>query len=193
MRSTRIARFVWILALAPLVAPPSLAADAYTIDSTHSTVWFSINHLGVSTFHGRFNDLSGSFAFDAANPAACSFEVTIKADSVDTHNERRDQHLNSPDFLNSKQFPTITMKSKSVKKSGDKGFRVTADLTLHGVTKEIEIDVTLVGTGKDPRGTERSGFDAKFTIQRSDFDIKFMPGGLGEAVTLTVGIEGVRS
>jgi len=192
MRQSRITQIVLALALGSLALEATLAADAYSIDTAHSAVMFKITHLGVSTFHGRFFDVSGNYSFDEANPAASSFEATVKADSLDTHNEKRDQHLKSPDFFNTKQFPVITMKSKSVKKTGDKTLAVTADLTLHGVTKEITFDVKQVGAGPGPGGGFRSGFDTQFTIKRSDFDIKFMPGGLGEDVTVTVSIEGVR-
>ncbi len=192
MRTFRIGRLVCVAVLTVLAVPAALAAETYSIDPVHSAVLFRITHLGVSTFHGRFQDVSGTYVVDAENPAASSFDVTIKAESVDTHNEKRDQHLKSPDFFNVKQFPVLTMKSKSVKKTGDKTMRVTADLTIHGVTKEVAFDVTQVGAGKDPWGGYRSGFDGSFTIKRSDYDVKFMPGALGEDVTILVSIEGVR-
>jgi polyisoprenoid-binding protein YceI len=198
MRTSRIGRLVRVsvltvlTALTVLAVPAALAAETYSIDPVHSAVLFRITHLGVSTFYGRFQDVSGTYVLDAENPAAAAFDVTIKAESVDTHNEKRDQHLKSPDFFNAKQFPVLTMKSKSVKKTGDKTMRVTADLTIHGVTKEVAFDVTQVGAGKDPWGGYRSGFDGSFTIKRSDYDVKFMPGALGEDVTIIVSVEGVR-
>ena len=192
MRMSRIGCFACALVLIALAVPAALAAETYSIDPVHTAVLFKINHLGVSTFYGRFQDVKGTYTLDSENPAASSFDVTINAESVDTHNEKRDQHLKSPDFFNVKQFPVLTMKSKSVKKTGDKTMRVTADLTIHGVTKEIAFDVTQVGAGKDPYGGFRSGFDTSFTIKRSEYDVKFMPGGLGEDVTIIVSIEGVR-
>ena len=185
-------RALSLVALVALAAPAALAAETFAIDPVHSAVLFKVNHLGVSNFYGRFQDVSGTYVLDADNPAASSFDVTINAESIDTHNEKRDQHLKSPDFFNAKQFPVLTMKSKSVKKTGDKTMRVTADLTIHGVTKEVSFDVTQVGAGKDPWGGYRSGFDASFTLKRGDYDIKFMPGALGEDVTILVSVEGTR-
>ncbi len=192
MRKLQVAWIVSLLALASLTAPAVAAADTFTIDPVHSTAMFKVNHLGVSNFYGRFIGLSGEYAFDAAEPAGSSFSVTVDAESVDTHNEKRDQHLKSPDFFNAKQFPVITMKSKTVKKTGEKTLRVTADLSLHGVTKEVAFDLTHVGAGKDPSGAYRTGFETQFTIKRSDYDMKFMPGALGDEVTILVSLEGVR-
>jgi polyisoprenoid-binding protein YceI len=192
MRTSRISRLVCALALVALAAPAALAAETFAIDPVHSAVLFKINHLGVSNFYGRFQDVTGTYVLDADNPAASSLDVTIKAESVDTHNEKRDQHLKSPDFFNVKQFPVLTMKSKSVKKTGDKTFRVTADLTVHGVTKEVTFDATQVGAGKDPWGGYRSGFEGSLTLKRSEYDVKFMPGGVGEDVTILISVEGVR-
>jgi polyisoprenoid-binding protein YceI len=192
MRTSRIRLLVCALALVALAAPAALAAETFAIDPVHSAVLFKVNHLGVSNFYGRFQDVTGTYVLDADNPAASSLDVTIKAESVDTHNEKRDQHLKSPDFFNVKQFPVLTMKSKSVKKTGDKTFRVTADLTVHGVTKEVTFDATQVGAGKDPWGGYRSGFEGSLTLKRSEYDVKFMPGGVGEDVTILISVEGVR-
>jgi polyisoprenoid-binding protein YceI len=192
MRTSRIRLLVCALALVALATPAALAAETFAIDPVHSAVLFKVNHLGVSNFYGRFQDVTGTYVLDADNPAASSLDVTIKAESVDTHNEKRDQHLKSPDFFNVKQFPVLTMKSKSVKKTGDKTFRVTADLTVHGVTKEVTFDATQVGAGKDPWGGYRSGFEGSLTLKRSEYDVKFMPGGVGEDVTILISVEGVR-
>jgi len=192
MRTSPIAWIACALALSGAAAPVTIAAETFSIDPAHSVVMFKINHLGVATFYGRFNGLTGEYTFDAASPAGSSFAVSIDAESVDTNNDKRDQHLKSPDFFNSKQFPVLTMKSKSVKKTGEKGLSVTADLSLHGVTKEVAFDLTHVGAGKDPWGGYRSGFETQFTIKRSDFDIRFMPDGLGDEITILVSIEGVR-
>ena len=172
------------------VTPTALAGN-YKIDAEHSQVLFRVKHLGVSYNYGRFNDVSGSYSFDPDDPSSYSFEVTIKTDSVDTHSERRDQHLKSPDFFNSKQFPVIRFKSKSVKIKGE-GLEATGELTLHGVKKDVTVGIEHVGSGDDPWGNYRSGFVTTFAVKRSDFDMNFMMGALGDEVTLMVNIEGIR-
>ena len=177
----------------PLVCGASAAAAAeFTIDPVHSTVIFKVNHLGAANVYGRFDDVSGGFTFDPAAPTSATFDVTVKAESVDTNAEKRDQHIAGPDFLDSKQFPLIKLKSKSIKKTGEKTFQVAADLELRGVTKPITLDVEHTGTATDPRGTTRAGFEAKFTINRMDYGVSFMPDGLGKDVSLIVSIEGVQ-
>lgn len=178
--------FVAIAASAPVLA------SSYEIDTSHSTVLFKIRHLGVADFYGRFNGVTGTLTFDPADPTKGSIDLTVKADSVDTDNEKRDQHLMSPDFFNVKQFPVITFKSESVKKVSDKKFEVTGTLNLHGVSKKVTAVVDYIGAGDDPWGGYRAGFEARFSVKRSDFGITFMPGGLGENVDLIVALEGKR-
>jgi len=187
-----------VLALFALIATTlafgaSLAAAAdFSIDPVHSTVIFKVHHLGAANVYGRFDEVSGSFSFDPASPASAAFDVSVKAESVDTNAEKRDQHIAGPDFLDSKQFPVIRLKSKGVKKTGDKSYQVAGDLELRGVTKPVTIDVEYTGTSTDPRGTTRAGFEAKFTINRMDYGVSFMPDGLGTDVALIVSIEGVQ-
>ena len=171
---------------------PGARADTYNIDGNHSMVVFKVNHLGVSNAYGRFNDIAGSFKFDPAAPAKSSIEITIKTESVDTHQERRDTHLRSPDFFNAKQFPVITLKSKSIKKNDDGTYEVAGELNLHGVKKDITVTATHVGSGEDHRGTYRSGFETTFTLKRSDFGMNFMPQGIGDDVTIMINVEGIR-
>lgn len=180
-----------ILTVAIVAGGPALASS-YDIDTAHSTVLFKIRHLGVTDFYGRFNDVAGTFTFDPAEPTKGSIDITVKADSVDTNNEKRDQHLMSPDFFNAKQFPAITFKSESVKKVGDKKFEVTGTLNLHGVSKKVTAAVDYIGAGDDPWGGYRAGFEARLSIKRSDYGITFMPGGLGENVDLIIALEGKR-
>jgi polyisoprenoid-binding protein YceI len=171
----------------------SLAAAAdFSVDPVHSTVIFKVHHLGAANVYGRFEDVSGGFSFDPASPTSATFDVSVKAESVDTNAEKRDQHIAGPDFLDGKQFPVIRVKSKSVKKTGDKSYQVAADLELRGVTKPVTIDIEHTGTSTDPRGTTRAGFEAKFTINRMDYGVSFMPDGLGKDVVFIVSIEGVQ-
>lgn len=190
-------RLAWLAPttlLFPLVAPstapaPSVAAKTYEIDSVHSSAIFRIKHFEASYFYGRFNDITGTVVHDEANPAGSSVEVTIKADSVMTGNGKRDEHLKSQDFFNAAEFPVLSFKSKGVKKGSGKGeLEVTGDLTIHGVTKPLTTKVSHTGTGKG-RGGEVAGFETVFTIKRSDFDMKFMVGPLGDEVQVTISLE----
>ncbi len=166
-------------------------ANTFKVDPVHSTIIFGIGHMGVGYFYGRFNGATGEFHLDPDNPSNCSFEISAKAENVDTHNGRRDGHIKSADFLNARQFPEISFKSTAVKKAGTNTYRVTGDLTAHGVTRPITIEIEHLGTRQTQMGY-RAGFKTTLTISRSDFGVDFMPQGLGDKVTLMVGIEGKK-
>ena len=167
------------------------AADTFKIDPVHSSVVFSVMHLGVSNFYGRFNDVSGTVVLDKEDPSKSSVDLTIPVERVDTHNEKRDQHLKSPDFFNAKQFPVMTFKSKKVEASGDT-YKVTGELTLHGVTKPLTLEVKKSGEGKGMEGEIRGGGETHFTIKRSDYGMNFMQGPLGDEINIVVSLEGVK-
>lgn len=178
------------LALAAVSNVNEAAAEGFKIDAVHSAVIFSIKHQGVAFNYGRFNDISGTFNLDAAAPESSAIDVTVKTDSIDTGNAKRDGHLKSGDFFSAKEFPTLTFKSKSVKKSSDTKFEVTGELTLRGQTKPLTVNAELTGTGKGQRG-EVAGMRTIFTIKRSDFGMDFMQGkGLADEVELIVSLEG---
>jgi polyisoprenoid-binding protein YceI len=170
---------------------PVRPADTYQVDPTHSSMVFRVKHMGLANFYGRFNAISGSFILDD-DSTKNSFQIQIKTESVDTANTKRDDHLKSPDFFNSKQFPTITFKSTQVKKSGDATFDVTGDLTLHGVTKSVVAKVTKTGSGNNPMGKQAAGVEAELNIKRSDFGMSFMLQGLGDEILVIVSLEGSR-
>ena len=163
----------------------------YKIDGIHSAVIFKVAHLGVSYTWGRFDSIEGSLKFRDSGEGA-SINVTVKADSINTGDAKRDGHLKSPDFFSTKEFPTITFVSKSWKKTGDGAYEVSGDLTLHGVTKLVTIPVTKVGEGKDPWGGYRVGFEGVLKIKRTDYGMNKMVGPAGDEVTLHLGIEGMR-
>jgi polyisoprenoid-binding protein YceI len=169
-------------------AVPPRNADAYQVDSTHSSMVFRVKHMGTSNFYGRFNNITGSFTLDD-DPSKCAFAVELKTDNVDTANPKRDQHLKSPDFFNAKQFPTISFKSTQVKKSADGNFEVIGDLTLHGVTKPVTAKVTKTGAGK-MQGRQLAGVEAELSIKRSDFGMSFMLEGIGDDILVIMGLEG---
>ncbi len=158
-----------------LVAGLSVAvhAETYKIDRSHSSVGFSVTHLGLSKVKGSFGQFSGNVEFDAADISKSAVDVTIDATSINTHSEGRDKHLKSGDFFAADSFPTITFKSVSVTPKGPKNFDVTGDLTLRGVTKPVTLAVELVGTMDDPNMGKRAGFTASGKFNRQDFGVNW--------------------
>ena len=146
----------------------------WTIDAGHSIAEFSAKHMMISTVKGRIADLRGTLTIDPASPERSSVEVELDAASIDTRSEQRDGHLRSPDFLDVEQFPLITFRSRRVEgatATPGAGFRVVGDLTIRGVTREVELDATFEGQGKDPWGGERVSFSATTKIDRRDFGL----------------------
>jgi polyisoprenoid-binding protein YceI len=176
-----------------LMGGAALAQDAetYALDPAHSALTFKISHLGLSWVHGRFDDLSGQFTVDRQNPANSSFELATKTESVDTNNRKRDDHLRSPDFFNSKQFPGVTFKSTAVRPGKD-GYEVTGDLTLHGVTRPVTFVVSGGKTAEFPPGVHRTGFSGELSIKRSDFGITKYAGAVGDNVYIEMSFEGTK-
>ena len=169
------------------VSASSAFADDYAIDPVHSSVTFKSRHMGISWVHGRFNTFSGNVAYDKADPAKSSFEMTIKTDSVDTGNKGRDAHLANADFFDAKQFANITFKSTSVKTAKD-GLEVEGDFTMHGTTKKIKF---LLQGGKeaDIRGKKVVGFWTELTVKRSEFGMDKMLEGIGDEVPVSISFE----
>jgi len=167
------------------------AQPTFKVDPVHSFVVFKINHLGVGNAWGRFNDPQGTVVWDDADPTKGRVEVTLQTAKIDTGNQKRDDHLRSPDFFNAKQFPTLSFKSNSIAKKSDTEFDVTGDLTFRGVTKPITVTVTKVGEKETQMG-HRAGWETSFTVKRSEFGMTFTPGGVGEEVEIVVSIEGVK-
>ncbi len=168
------------------------ASDTYTVDPVHSSISFMISHAGISNIHGRFNAFSGKITIDSADPSKSSFALSIPIESIDTNNVKRDEHLRAPDYFNVKQFPTMSFQSTKVN-AVDGGYKVTGDLTLHGVTKSVSF--TLEGGNKVvefPKGTKRIGLVSTFSIRRSDFGVDAEPKGLGDEIPIMIGIEAAR-
>jgi polyisoprenoid-binding protein YceI len=182
-----------VLALSVVAGVGSVGrADDYVIDAAHSGVTFQISHMGVSYIPGRFNEFSGNFTIDTSDPAKSSFSLTIKTESVDTNNSKRDEHLRAPDFFNAKQFPTITFASTAVK-AVEGGYEVTGDLTMHGETKPITFSLKGGKTAEFPPKVIRTGFTSpQIVIKRTDFGVgKPMPV-LGDDVYIAVSFEGTK-
>ncbi|MGA3186920.1 MAG: YceI family protein [Bryobacteraceae bacterium] len=173
--------------------------STYQIDTAHTHAQFKVRHLMISNVKGDFDKVSGTVDYDEANPGASAINVTIDVASVSTREPQRDAHLKSPDFFDVEKFPTITFVSTAVVKSGDDGFEVVGDLTIHGVTKTIDLDVEeFTPEVKDPFGLFRRGASAKATILRSDFGLIFNAvletGGvaISDQVHITIDIEMTR-
>ncbi|HKD36315.1 MAG TPA: YceI family protein [Pirellulales bacterium] len=173
------------------VAPRVGAAADYEIDGMHSGVNFKISHAGISWVYGRFDSFSGGFSLDPNKPAAASFAMTIKADSIDTNNKKRDEHLSSPDFFDVKQFPAMEFKSTAVRPVDD-GYQVAGDFTMHGVTKPITVVLKGGRFTEFPMGTKRTGFVTQFTLKRSDFGIDKFKEMLGDEVYIDVSFEATQ-
>ncbi len=175
-----------------LVAAP----ETHEIDPVHSSVAFRIKHL-FTFVPGRFVEFSGALTLDADKPENSSVKVTIPVASISTANDKRDEHLRSPDFFDAEKFKEITFESKSVKKTGEKTADVTGDLTLHGVTKEVVLKAEFLGQGPGMQGETRSGWHGTTTIKRSDFGINFgkdIEGTplIGDEVEILLDIEAVK-
>lgn len=168
------------------------AADTYEVDASHSMIIFRAKHMGVSYNYGRFNEFSGNLAVDETDAANSMIELEVKAASVDTGNEKRDQHLRNPDFFNAKQFPVITFKSTEVKKVDEDTLEVTGDLGLHGVKKSVTVEVEITGKGKNQQGTALIGFETTFTIKRSEFGMDYGIGAVSDDIRITVSVEGMK-
>ncbi len=199
-RQTFLAGTVLTLALAgfaataqvkPAAAPSASAANQYSVDDVHSCALFRVQHFGAGQFWGRINGVSGTFTL-ADDAAKCAFSVDVAVDSIDTSNEKLDGHLKSPDFFNAAEFPTMTFRSTSAKKTASGMLEVAGAFTLHGVTKPITAMIEVTGQAEDGA---RGGAEAIFTIKRSEFGMNYgvEKGALGDSVRVVVNLEGVKA
>lgn len=144
--------------------------NMWSIDVPHSTVGFVVKHMVISKVRGEFTEYEGMIHFDKDNLTAGSAEFTVQMASIDTENEKRNNHLKSPDFFDVENYPVMTFKSKSVTGTLD-NFQITGDLTIRDVTKEVTFDCEYNGSVTDPWGNTRSAFSAEATINRQDFNV----------------------
>lgn len=171
--------------------PAAARAGTYVTDPAHSKITWSINHFGFSTYLGQFSQLSANLKIDPKAPAATTLEATVQTGSIGTFNPALDTHLKSPDFLDVAQFPTATFKATSVKPTGERTADVTGDLTLHGVTKPVTLQVTFIRGGMNPvdRNTYRLGFQGRTILKRSDFGIKTYVPVISDEVAMQIDAE----
>ena len=195
MRLTSLNNPLAALGLAAVLALPGIAAaDNYKIDTqgAHAAVQFRIKHLGYSWLYGRFNDFSGRFTYDEKDPAASSTEVVINTASVDTNHAERDKHLRDERFFDVDKYPEASFVSTGFTETGDGKATMTGDLTLHGVTKPVTIDVESIGQGPDPWGGYRRGFQGSTTIKLADFGITYDLGPASTHAEIILSVEGIR-
>jgi polyisoprenoid-binding protein YceI len=190
----------WLASITLLfLAPAAFAVDLYKIDPEHTSVVFSTAHTGLSYTYGMFRDVSGQYVLDKANPANSMFKMSIRADSIDTNNAERDKHLRSADFFDVQQFPEITFESTRCEfidspESG-KVFRLVGMLTIHGVPRQVQLNLRLLGEGPGASGKDhRTGFHCQLELKRSDFKMTNLleKNLVGDAVGITVSFEGIQ-
>jgi polyisoprenoid-binding protein YceI len=173
-------------------ANTAIAADTFRTDPTHSTVVFRVKHMNISYCYGRFNKVAGTFRLDEASPADSMVDIQVVATSIDTDNADRDKHLRNSDFFDVERFKTIRFQSKKTTRKVDGTFVVEGELTLHGVTKPITVEIEPTGTGRGMVGEIRAGLETVFTIRRTDFGMNKMVGAVADDVRLMVSLEGIK-
>lgn len=174
--------------------PRPLEGQTFAIDPGHSSAVFRVMHLGTSPFWGRFNEVTGEIAIDADDLKNSSVKVEIPVGSIDTNNEQRDGHLKSAEFFSAREFPTLTFVSTKIVRKKDDLFHITGDLTLRGKTKEVTVPAQYFGTNEiNERFGTRTGWEAQFELDRTDFGINYGAENnvLGTTVEVTLALEGV--
>jgi polyisoprenoid-binding protein YceI len=161
-------------------------------EDTHQFITFKISHLGYSWLYGRFNDFDGQFTYDAENPENSSVNVTIDTSSVDSNHAERDKHVRGKDLLHVSEYPQASFKSKRVVVDDEGEADIVGDFTLRGVTREVTLDVEMLGHGKDPWGGYRMGFEAETELRLEDFGIPMNLGKASETVEIIISVEGIR-
>lgn len=178
--------------LLPQEAADPIPSGEYVVDGAHSSALFRVTHLGVSAFWGRFNLVEGKVIYDADKISNSRVSITIPVQSVDSNSAQRDGHLESPDFFNAKEFPELTFRSTSVKGGRDGALELTGDFTMLGETRAVVMTAQHVGHGdRGPRFGYRSGWEAEFSIRRSDYGMAFMTDMLGDEIRIIVALETV--
>jgi polyisoprenoid-binding protein YceI len=174
-------------------------AETWNIDPVHSNISFSARHMMISDVRGEFDKFSGSITVNGEDPNSVVIEATIDTTSLNTRSDMRDKDLKGPNFLDVAKYPTMTFKSTKIEPDGDGKWKVTGDLTLHGVTKPVVLEVTGPSTNiKDPYGNTRRGASATTTINRQDFGISFNKtldsGGMvvGNDVPVSIDVEAIK-
>jgi polyisoprenoid-binding protein YceI len=177
-----------VLAQSPATRDPAqIQAGTYAVDPGHTQVGWRVSHMGFSNYAGGFSDVSGSLTLDPKNPAASKLSVKIPVASVTTTSAKLTDELKGEQWLDAGKYPTMTFVSTKVAPAGKDHAKVTGDLTLHGVTKPVTLDVTLVGAGANPLNKKYTvGFEATGTLKRSEFGVKTYVPLIGDELHLTI-------
>ena len=177
---------VFCLALLGTAVAAAAQSTTWKIAPNHSASQFSVKHLGISTVRGVFQKTTGTVIYDVANPSKTQIDATIDAASVDTRVERRDNDLRSPNFLDVAKYPTITFKSTHAEPEGAGKMKVTGDLTIHGTTKQVVLDVDGPSAPVSAMGGQRMGAEATTTINRKDFGVNGAPSMVGDKIKIVL-------
>lgn len=166
----------------------------FEVDPSHTNILFTISHFGYSNMIGQFQELAGEFTFDKDAPETSQVSLTIQADSLDTDHEKRDEHLKGPDFLNAGEYPTITFESTDIEVTGESTGKLTGDLTMHGRTRPVTMDVTFNRMAPHPipayDGVLVAGFSARGTIERSEWGVSAYAPNISDEMKLIIEVEG---
>ncbi len=184
-----------VIGAAGLLPASALAeVEDYVIDTegAHAFVQFRIKHLGYSWLYGRFNDFGGTFSYDTEDPSNSAIAVDIKTASLDSNHAERDKHLRGKDFLEVDKYPDSSFKSTEIAWDDDGTGTVTGDFTLRGITKPVTLEVMQIGTGPDPWGGYRRGFEGKTSFPLKDFGIDYDLGPASTDVEIILSVEGIR-
>lgn len=179
-------RTLALTAMVSTFAISAHAADTYKLDPSHTAITWHVNHFGFSTPSGKFMSADGEITLDEANPSASSVNVTIDVAGINSGVAKLDEHLKTPDFLDVAKFPTATFKSTKVTPTGKDTAKVVGDLTLHGVTKPVTLDVKLNKVGENMMKLKTAGFTASTTFKRSEFGITTYVPNLGDDVKIEI-------
>lgn len=175
-----------------------MSKATWVLDPSHSLVEFSVKHMMIATVKGRFSKFEGALTADVSDLTTAEIAVTADVASIDTRDSQRDDHLRSADFFDVEQFPTLTFQSARIERVAGAEYKLTGNLTIHGVTHEVTFDTTFEGTGKDPWGNERAGFSAEAKINRKDYglvwNVALETGGIlvGDQVKIAIQISAVK-
>lgn len=181
-----------VLALLFVMSGVVVFAQTWSLDKSHAKLGFSVTHLMVSNVEGSFKSFDAKITSSKDDFSDAKVELTADVNSINTENDQRDEHLKKPDYFDAAQYPSITFKSTSFKKVGDKKYKAIGDLTMHGVTKPVELDVTLNGTAVHPYTKKTiAGFKVSGTLKRSDFGISpsTPAAALSDEITITSNAE----
>jgi len=186
--------FAMVMALGVSMSAQATENYAFDIKGQHAFIQFKVKHLGYSWILGEFRTFDGSFSYDEKHPEKNKVSVRIESNSIDTNHAERNKHLRSPDFFDVEKYPIITFVSTSYEDKGNGKALIHGTLTLRGVSKNIVITANQIGTGKDPWGGYRRGFEGHATLHLSDYNMPFAVklGPVSENVELFLSIEGVR-